>query len=115
MPLVRLKEAGLAASNSEANRKIGEGAVRVDGNKATDRETRLDRDAGNAEIVAPGEPVTLRHLLARDPLLTVPVHILPLVLADRTCRRRRRAFGKLRATLFASPYRHREHSSQAEW
>jgi tyrosyl-tRNA synthetase len=36
-----LKESGLAASNSEANRKIGEGAVRVDGNKATDRETRL--------------------------------------------------------------------------
>src|SRR6185369_5938540 len=28
-----LKEAGLAASNSEANRKIQEGAVRVDGNK----------------------------------------------------------------------------------
>ena len=36
-----LKEAGLVTSNSEANRKIGEGAVRVDGNKATDRETRL--------------------------------------------------------------------------
>src|SRR5262245_2929533 len=36
-----LKEAGLVASNSEANRKIGEGAVRVDGNKTTDRETRL--------------------------------------------------------------------------
>ena len=36
-----LKEAGLAASNSEANRKIQEGAVRVDGNKVTDREMRL--------------------------------------------------------------------------
>jgi len=36
-----LKEAGLVASNSEANRKIAEGAVRVDGNKTTDRETRL--------------------------------------------------------------------------
>ncbi|MFO1504180.1 MAG: tyrosine--tRNA ligase [Steroidobacteraceae bacterium] len=36
-----LKEAGLVASNSEANRKITEGAVRVDGNKTTDRETRL--------------------------------------------------------------------------
>ncbi len=36
-----LKEAGLAASNSEANRKIQEGAVRIDGNKTTDRETRL--------------------------------------------------------------------------
>jgi len=32
-----LKEAGLAASTSEANRKIEEGAVRVDGNKVTDR------------------------------------------------------------------------------
>jgi tyrosyl-tRNA synthetase len=36
-----LKEAGLAASNSEANRKIQEGAVRIDGNKAVDRELRL--------------------------------------------------------------------------
>jgi tyrosyl-tRNA synthetase len=36
-----LKEAGLAASNSEANRKIQEGAVRVDGNKTIDREMRL--------------------------------------------------------------------------
>jgi len=43
-----LKEAGLAASNSEANRKIGEGAVRVDGNKTTDRETRL---AAGAEYI----------------------------------------------------------------
>jgi tyrosyl-tRNA synthetase len=32
-----LKEAGLAASTSEANRKIDEGAVRVDGTKVTDR------------------------------------------------------------------------------
>ena len=32
-----LKEAGLAASTSEANRKIEEGAVRVDGEKVTDR------------------------------------------------------------------------------
>jgi tyrosyl-tRNA synthetase len=36
-----LREAGLAASNSEANRKIQEGAVKVDGNKVLDRETRL--------------------------------------------------------------------------
>jgi tyrosyl-tRNA synthetase len=36
-----LKESGLAASNSEANRKIQEGAVRVDGNKVQDREMRL--------------------------------------------------------------------------
>jgi tyrosyl-tRNA synthetase len=32
-----LKEAGLAASTSEANRKIDEGAVRIDGNRVTDR------------------------------------------------------------------------------
>jgi tyrosyl-tRNA synthetase len=36
-----LREAGLAASNAEANRKIQEGAVKIDGNKTTDRETRL--------------------------------------------------------------------------
>ncbi|MEJ0100154.1 MAG: tyrosine--tRNA ligase [Pseudomonadota bacterium] len=36
-----LKEAGLAASNSEANRKIQEGAVRVNGGKVQDREMRL--------------------------------------------------------------------------
>jgi tyrosyl-tRNA synthetase len=36
-----LKESGLAASNSEANRKIQEGAVRVDGNRTVDREMRL--------------------------------------------------------------------------
>ena len=40
-----LKEAGLVASNSEANRKIAEGAVRVDGNKTTDREMRLPAGA----------------------------------------------------------------------
>jgi len=32
-----LKEAGLAASTSEANRKIEEGAVRIDGTRVTDR------------------------------------------------------------------------------
>jgi tyrosyl-tRNA synthetase len=36
-----LKEAGLAASTSEANRKIDEGAVRIDGNKVTDRALML--------------------------------------------------------------------------
>jgi tyrosyl-tRNA synthetase len=36
-----LKEAGLAVSNSEANRKITEGAVRLDGTKTTDKELRL--------------------------------------------------------------------------
>jgi tyrosyl-tRNA synthetase len=36
-----LKEAGMAASSSEANRKIDEGAVRIDGTKATDRSLML--------------------------------------------------------------------------
>jgi tyrosyl-tRNA synthetase len=36
-----LKDAGLAASTSEANRKIDEGAVRIDGHKVTDRSLTL--------------------------------------------------------------------------
>lgn len=36
-----LKAAGLASSNSEAVRKLAEGAVRVDGEKVTDRAVRL--------------------------------------------------------------------------
>ncbi|HYL03485.1 MAG TPA: tyrosine--tRNA ligase [Steroidobacteraceae bacterium] len=40
-----LRDAGLAASTSEANRKIGEGAVRIDGAKATDRGLMLKAGA----------------------------------------------------------------------
>jgi tyrosyl-tRNA synthetase len=40
-----LKEAGLAASTSEANRKIEEGAVRVDGTRVTDRGLTLNAGA----------------------------------------------------------------------
>jgi tyrosyl-tRNA synthetase len=40
-----LKEAGLAASTSEANRKIEEGAVRIDGAKVTDRGLTLKSGA----------------------------------------------------------------------
>jgi tyrosyl-tRNA synthetase len=40
-----LKEAGLAASTSEANRKIDEGAVRIDGAKVTDRALILNSGA----------------------------------------------------------------------
>jgi tyrosyl-tRNA synthetase len=36
-----LREAGLVASNSEATRKLAEGAVRIDGNRITDRDLRL--------------------------------------------------------------------------
>ena len=40
-----LKEAGLAASTSEANRKIEEGAVKIDGTKVTDRALTLKSGA----------------------------------------------------------------------
>ena len=40
-----LKEAGLAASTSEANRKIGEGAVRIDGVRLSDRGLTLKAGA----------------------------------------------------------------------
>ena len=40
-----LKEAGLAASTSEANRKIGEGAVRIDGVRLSDRGLTLKAPA----------------------------------------------------------------------
>jgi hypothetical protein len=80
-----------------------------------DRKIRFDGDAGKAEIIAPGELVIFRQLLAREPRLAVPVHILPLVLADRARGRRHSAFGKLRAALFASPYRHGGHSNPADW
>jgi tyrosyl-tRNA synthetase len=40
-----LKEAGLAASTSEANRKIDEGAVRIDGERVTDRGLTLKAGA----------------------------------------------------------------------
>jgi len=43
-----LKEAGLASSTSEANRKIEEGAVRIDGTRVTDRGLTL---AAGAECV----------------------------------------------------------------
>ena len=36
-----LKDCGLVTSNSEASRKLAEGAVRIDGNKVSDREQRL--------------------------------------------------------------------------
>ena len=49
-----LKEAGLAASTSEANRKIEEGAVRIDGAKATDRGLTLK--AGAEHVVQVGTP-----------------------------------------------------------
>jgi tyrosyl-tRNA synthetase len=48
-----LKESGLVASNSEATRKIAEGAVRVDGQKVSDRELRLAVGAEHILQVGP--------------------------------------------------------------
>jgi tyrosyl-tRNA synthetase len=48
-----LKEAGLVASNSEATRKIAEGAVRIDGNKISDKELRLAVGAEHILQVGP--------------------------------------------------------------
>ena len=47
-----LKQAGLAASTSEANRKIEEGAVRIDGTRVTDRGLTLG--AGAEHVVQVG-------------------------------------------------------------
>ena len=68
-----------------------------------DRKIRLDADAGNAEIVAPGKLVAFRQLFTREPRLALPVHKLPLVFADGTPRRRLGTFRKLGTTLFAGP------------
>src|SRR5205809_3067858 len=80
-----------------------------------DRETRLHADAGNVEVVTPDELVTFRQLPAREPGLPLPVHILPLVFADRAGLRRLGAFGKLGAALFTGPQRHRHYSCREEW
>jgi tyrosyl-tRNA synthetase len=54
LPLVAaLKACGLVSSNSEAVRKLGEGAVRVDGERVQDRDTRL--------------PVGAEHILQLGP------------------------------------------------
>jgi len=47
-----LTAAGLAASGSEARRKIAEGAVRIDGDKVLDAATRLN--AGETHILQLG-------------------------------------------------------------
>jgi tyrosyl-tRNA synthetase len=50
---VLLKELGLVASTSEANRKIGEGAVRIDGTKVSDRGLTLAAGADHVLQVGP--------------------------------------------------------------
>jgi tyrosyl-tRNA synthetase len=60
-----LKEAGLAASTSEANRKIEEGAVRIDGNKVSDRGLTLKAPAEHVFQVGSKRYARLK-LEARD-------------------------------------------------
>jgi tyrosyl-tRNA synthetase len=48
-----LKEGGLAASTSEANRKIDEGAVRIDGERVSDRSRTLAAGADHVFQVGP--------------------------------------------------------------
>ena len=82
-----LKEAGLVASNSEANRKIAEGAVRVDGNKTTDRETRL---AAGRRIHPAAGPAEIRPRAGFTPLNREqkrPDPVLPSVAADQVAGR----------------------------
>lgn len=61
-----LKQAGLAASSSEANRKIDEGAVRIDGTRVTDRSLTLA--VGGEHVVQIGTRRFARLKLATKPL-----------------------------------------------
>ena len=61
-----LKDAGLAASTSEANRKISENAVRIDGTRSTDR--GLTFAAGEEHIFQVGPRRLARIKLALKPL-----------------------------------------------
>ena len=71
-----------------------------------DRKARLERDAGEAEIVTPDEAVTFGERLGREEGLALPVHELPLVLADRAGCWRICADRKLGAAGFAGPEGH---------
>ena len=61
-----LKDAGLAASTSEANRKISENAVRIDGTRSTDR--GLTFAVGEEHIFQVGPRRLARIKLALKPL-----------------------------------------------
>ena len=66
-----LKEAGLAASSSEANRKVDEKAVKVDGTRVTDR--GLIFNAGADHVFQVGSHRFARvKLLAETFVLAVP-------------------------------------------
>jgi tyrosyl-tRNA synthetase len=60
---VLLKEAGLAASTSEANRKIEEGAVRIDGTKVSDKGLTLAAGAEHVFQVGPRRFAKVRLVL----------------------------------------------------
>lgn len=49
-----LREAGLAKSGGEARRKIGEGAVRIDGEKVTDADAEIELEPGREILVKLG-------------------------------------------------------------
>jgi len=80
-----------------------------------DGKGRLEPEAGNAEVVTPDHPMRLRQLLARQPALALPVHELPLVLADRAGRRWRYVFRKLRTALLTGPKGHLPLQSDTCW
>jgi tyrosyl-tRNA synthetase len=58
-----LKESGLASSTSEANRKIDEGAVRIDGTKVSDRGLTFAAGADHVFQVGPRRFARLRLVL----------------------------------------------------
>ncbi|HTY50374.1 MAG TPA: tyrosine--tRNA ligase [Steroidobacteraceae bacterium] len=60
-----LKQAGLAASGSEANRKIGEGAVRLDGERVADRALTLAVGAEHILQLGPRRCARVK-LVAKD-------------------------------------------------
>jgi tyrosyl-tRNA synthetase len=60
---VLLKEAGLAASTSEANRKIEEGAVRIDGTKVSDKGLTFAAGAEHVFQVGPRRFAKVRLVL----------------------------------------------------
>src|SRR3954452_20858130 len=66
----------------------------------------LEREAGQAKILAPDQAVTFRERLAREESLALPPDVLPFVLANLTGRWRIFAIRKLRAAGFAGPERH---------
>ena len=59
-----LKECGLVGSNSEAGRKIAEGAVRIDGEKVVDREARLPLGAEHTLQLGPRRFARVRVVAA---------------------------------------------------